>query len=235
MQRQKPTPYRFSCLARRAADRRLLRHSRLPGRLRLAMIGRSERLLRQRRIDRCLRFPRENGVVLDVWTIRGRGRDAPEADGARGTVLIVHGLWDSKGRFFGLGERLGKMGFDVVLPDLRAHGASTGRYVTFGALEKRDLLALTEQLAEQGRLREPLYVFGFSMGAAIAVQYAALEPRCRGVVAVSPFKDAHSIARRIVPLMSRRRYKTVWRRAAEIATEDGCRIYTSDLLDLVAE
>jgi len=202
--------------------RRLLRQSRLPGRLRLAMLGSADKLLAARRIDKHLRFSPTDGVELDVWLIRGCGpAAAPTApDNAPGTVLMIHGLWDSKGRFFRLGELLARRGFDVVLPDLRRHGDSTGGFTTYGALEKRDLLALMTSLRAAGEIRGPLWVFSFSMGAATAVQYSALDPLVRGAVAVAPFADGRSITKRLAPLMSRRKFDAVWARAAEMAGFD---------------
>jgi pimeloyl-ACP methyl ester carboxylesterase len=207
--------------------RRLLRQSRLPGRLRLAMLGSADKLLAARRIDKHLRFSPADGVELDVWLIRGRHQAAPgnaaaptAPDNAPGTVLMIHGLWDSKGRFFRLGELLARRGFDVVLPDLRCHGDSTGGFTTFGALEKRDMLALMTSLRAAGEVRGPLWVFGFSMGAATAVQYSALDPLVRGAVAVAPFADGRSITKRLAPLMSRRKFDAVWARAAGSAKTD---------------
>jgi pimeloyl-ACP methyl ester carboxylesterase len=215
----------------------LLCHSRLPGKLRLAHIGTADELLAARRIDKHIRFSPAEGVELDVWLIRGREQwqasptdssKAPEANSSAapsdrpcpGTVLILHGLWDSKARFFRLGELLASRGFDVVLPDLRRHGDSAGGYTTFGALEKHDMLALTNSLREAGDIRGPLWVFGFSMGAAITVRYAALDPLVRGAVAAAPFADAKRITRRTVPLMSSDKFEAVWARAAEIAGFD---------------
>jgi len=228
---------------------RLLRHSRLPGLLRLARLGGAEKLLAAGRIDKHIRFSPADGVELDVWLIRGRLCDpsaltgeggpkgrvsvtdsskAPDASSsadptgqpATGTVLILHGLWDSKARFFRLGELLADRGFDVVLPDLRRHGDSTGGFTTFGSLEKRDMLALMTSLRAAGDVRGPLWVFGFSMGAATTVQYAAFDPLVRGAVAAAPFADAKRITRRTVPLMSDAKFEAAWSRAAEIAGFD---------------
>ena len=213
--------------------RRLLRQSRLPGRLRLAVLGSADKLLAVRRIDKHLRFSPADGVELDIWLIRGRHQAAPgnaaaptAPNNAPGTVLMIHGLWDSKGRFFRLGELLSRRGFDVVMPDLRCHGHSTGEFTTYGALEKRDLLAMMTSLRAAGEVRGPLWVFGFSMGAATAVQYSALDPLVRGTVAVAPFADGRSITKRLAPLMSRRKFDAVWARAAEMAGFDPDDTYT---------
>ena len=80
--------------------RLLIRRSSAPGRVRLRLAGRVERLLRLGRIDEHLRVPVDEGVELDVWLLRGRGPSAP-----RGTVLQIHGLWDSKARFLAVGDQ----------------------------------------------------------------------------------------------------------------------------------
>jgi len=196
--------------------RRLLSRSSIPGRARLAMLPAPEKLLAEGRIDERLGVVVDEGVELDVWVLRSRAGDATP----RGTVLIIHGTWDSKARFFGLGERLAEAGFNVILPDLRAHGRSTGEHTTYGALEKHDMKKVVDAVAGAGRLVEPLYVFGVSMGGAIAVRYAAIDPRCRGVLSVAPYKDARAVVRRLVPLMSKAKYDAVWARAAEIAGFD---------------
>ena len=203
--------------------RRLVHRCRVPGRVRLRLAGRVEKLLRLRRIDERLRVPVGGDVELDVWLLRGRGPSAP-----RGTVLQIHGVWDSKARFLGLGERMAARGFDVAMPDLRAHGASGGPCITYGALETRDMGRLMDALYGSGRARGPLYVFGVSMGAAIAVRYAAGEGRCGGVVAVAPYRDARAVVRRFVPLMARAKYEAIWRRGAEIAGFDAQDTSTTD-------
>jgi alpha-beta hydrolase superfamily lysophospholipase len=195
---------------------RLLQRNGLPGETRVALAGCGEELLGATGIGEHLRVPVDEGVVLDVRLICGRVK----ADRPRGTVLLIHGLWDSKVRYLGLGRRLAAMGFDAVLPDLRAHGRSTGRHITYGALEKVDMKRLVDRLLADGKARRPLYVFGVSMGAAVAVRYAAIDPRCEGVLAVAPYRDARVVVRGYMPLMSEEEYEAVWARAAEIGHFD---------------
>lgn len=185
-----------------------------PGKAALAVLGTPEQLITAGRINAHRRVSVEDGVELDTWLI------APRSTPRRGTVLILHGLADSKAGYLDLGERLATMGFAVVLPDLRAHGRSGGQHVTFGALEKRDIKRLMDDLVASGDTPGPLYVLGVSMGGAIAVRYAAMDDRCRGVVAVAPYKDARDVVRRMVPLMDRTTYDAVWARAGQMAGFD---------------
>ncbi|MFW6061932.1 MAG: alpha/beta hydrolase [Planctomycetota bacterium] len=177
----------------------MIEYNTLPGRVRLAMAGDPDKLLRRGEIDTHLRLPAPDGTEIDVWTIRGRtpAVSQPTAD-PQGTVLLIHGLWDSKVLMLPTGRELAKLGYDVILPDLRAHGASGGTYVTWGAQETDDLRAVVDELLRRGTVHEPLYVVGFSMGGGIAIQYAAADRRCRAVMALAPVASAERILRRIV-------------------------------------
>jgi pimeloyl-ACP methyl ester carboxylesterase len=82
----------------------------------------------------------------------------------------------------------------VVLIDLRAHGRSGGKYITYGAKEKRDVQAVMDALVQDKQAAPPFYVFGANLGGAVAIQYAAIDPRVKGVVALSPYRDFAGIA-----------------------------------------
>ncbi len=185
-----------------------------PGKVALSILGTPRQLIAAGRIKAHRRVSVDDDVELDTWLI------APQSTPPRGTVLILHGLADSKASYLGLGERLAKIGYGIVLPDMRAHGQSGGQYVTFGALEKRDIKRLVDNMVASGDIRDPLYIIGVSMGAAVAVRYAAMDARCRGVVAVAPYKDARNVVRRMVPLMNDATYNAVWARAGQIAGFD---------------
>ena len=55
------------------------------------------------------------------------------------------------------------------------------------------------------------------MGACTAIQYAAIEPRCKAVLAMSPYKDAKSIARRRLLLLSEENFQAALDRAGQLA------------------
>ena len=104
--------------------------------------------------------PRTGGGGRGLWT--GRGRP--------GLALLVHG-YQGTGRLMEVyaGYYLAR-GWEVLLPDNRAHGRSEGDYIGMGILDRDDLLAWLEHFAAQGYVAHCLH--GVSMGAA-AVMHAA--------------------------------------------------------------
>jgi pimeloyl-ACP methyl ester carboxylesterase len=179
------------------------------------MLPAPEGLIRQGRIDAHRRVKTTDNVEIDVWVIKHRDRAT-----ARGTVIVLHGWLNSKVQNLGVGEELAKNGFDVILPDHRCHGASTGKYVTWGAKESRDVKLVVDALLKEKLVSQPIYVWGVSMGGATAILYGALDPRCRGVFAVAPYRDGREITHSVVPFSSDKDFQAAWRRAGEIAKFD---------------
>ncbi|MDY6913250.1 MAG: alpha/beta fold hydrolase [Planctomycetota bacterium] len=194
------------------------------GKLSLMLTGTGEQLVKRGKIDLARQFKMSDGVTIDVWVIRGKApKPVKKSDPLkqRGTVVAMHGLCESKASMLGLGERLAQMGYDVVLPDLRTHGKSTGKYITYGVKESRDVKTVVDTLLAEKAVRSPVYVYGVTLGGTVAIQYAAIEPACKGVLAMTPYKDARSIARRsiaaLAPMMSPEDFEATLERAGEMA------------------
>jgi len=200
--------------------RQIVEHNTNSGRLLLSLTGTAKQLLKRKRIDAHRVVTVADGTKIDVWVLKAK-RDRGSV---RGTALLLHGLTESKAKYLRAGEQLAKKGYDVVLPDLRAHGRSGGKYVTYGALEKLDVKAVMDELIGSGAVHKDVYVFGVTLGAATAIQYAALDARVQGVLALTAYKDAPSIARRMIalvaPTMSEQDFEDVLARAGEIAQFD---------------
>lgn len=90
----------------------------------------------------------------------------------RGTVVIVHGLRDHGDRYATLAKELTRRGYAVYAEDLRGHGRSAGKRVWVDKFSRYvdDVAAFVAAVRrwEQG----PVFVFGHSMGGAIAARYA---------------------------------------------------------------
>ncbi|MCH2043831.1 MAG: lysophospholipase [Saprospiraceae bacterium] len=111
----------------------------------------------------------------------------------KGTLIFLHGIRSGKAINQPLATRLNQEGYHAVLPDLRAHGESEGQYCTFGYYEKEDLKALITYLEKEEQTLENIGVWGHSLGAAIALQTMAEEPRIRYGVIESTFSDLYTV------------------------------------------
>jgi len=128
-----------------------------------------------------------DGVELKGWRCRG-------ALPRRGTVVYLHGVADNRSSSVGLIERLGKRGFDVIAYDSRANGESPGDLCTYGFFEKRDLHRVIDAIASG-----PIALIGTSLGAAVALQEAALDARITVIVAAETFSDLRTVAAERAP------------------------------------
>src|SRR5260370_13161855 len=77
--------------------------------------------------------------------------------------------------------------------DARAQGESGGDMATFGWKERYDTIAITDALYACEKVSH-LYALGVSMGAAIALQSAAVEPRIEAVSAEDPFANLRKVS-----------------------------------------
>jgi uncharacterized protein len=114
-------------------------------------------------------------------------------------VLLFHGVADNRIGTLGQSEFLLRAGYSVVMMDARAHGASEGSMSTYGWLERNDTRAIVNALllsehvgaglAPPASTAPPFHLFalGESLGAGIALQSAAADPRIEAVVAEAPF------------------------------------------------
>jgi len=131
--------------------------------------------------------PREPARLSALFATRGR----PET---RGTLLFLHGKGGCGAEWRPDAVRALRLGFNVLVPELRGHPPSTGARITYGILETGDMLRLLD-LAESrfGVARTRLGVDGCSMGALVALHLAAAaSPAALWLQA--PFGDMQAMA-----------------------------------------
>jgi hypothetical protein len=129
------------------------------------------------------------GVGLEGWRCSVAGR-------RHGTIVYLHGVADNRASGVGVIPRFIARGFDVVAYDSRAHGNSEGDACTYGYFEKEDLRLVLDTL-DAGAI----VLIGTSLGAAVALQHAARDPRVSAVVAVETFSDLRTIASERAPFV----------------------------------
>ena len=131
-----------------------------------------------------------DGLTLRGWLFR---TSAPR----RGIMVYLHGVSDNRWSGVGLAQRFVPQGWDVLVYDSRAHGQSDGTECTYGFYEKNDVSRWLDRYGE-GRV----VLFGASLGAAVALQAAAIDGRVRGVIAQSTFSDLRTIANDRAPFFA---------------------------------
>lgn len=90
------------------------------------------------------------------------------------TMIWVHGYTSHAEResaFPGLFYH--SMGYNVLVPYLRAHGPSEGKYISFGPLESLDIKRWIDRVNE--RVPGSILIHGLSMGGGIALDLATME------------------------------------------------------------
>jgi pimeloyl-ACP methyl ester carboxylesterase len=104
-------------------------------------------------------------------------------------VVVVHGLGDSLESYVDRADGLSRRGHTVLLIDLRAHGASDGRYTTLGGHEREDVRAAMSELRRSGRAGAGLILMGHSMGAVAVLRAAVGQPDVKAVIVEAPYDD----------------------------------------------
>jgi uncharacterized protein len=127
-----------------------------------------------------------DGAVLRGWKIQ-----PPESNGD--WVILFHGIADNRTGDSGHAELLLRHGYSVVMMDSRAQGESGGDIETYGWKERYDTVAVTDALYGSEQVRN-FYALGVSLGAAIALQSAAVEQRIEAVAAEAPFADLREVS-----------------------------------------
>lgn len=122
-----------------------------------------------------------DSLQLDCWFVPASG------DSLRGTVLLLHGIGDTKGSMLGSAASLVHNGYNVVLYDSRAHGHSTGTYCTYGFYEKRDVSLVLDSVVQRFGNCAPFGIAGSSFGGAVALQALAADKRLRCGIVESTF------------------------------------------------
>jgi fermentation-respiration switch protein FrsA (DUF1100 family) len=105
-------------------------------------------------------FQSASGATIKGWFITGRL--------GGGAVVLMHGVRGNRVPMLRRARLLKSAGFSVLLFDFQAHGESTGRRITFGALEGRDAAAAVG-FVRRRLPGEKIGVIGTSLGGAAAL------------------------------------------------------------------
>ncbi len=123
-------------------------------------------------------FYTEDDLRIKGWYVPSLKEDVP-------TVVLLHGYPADKGNLLYPVQYLVE-NFNVLLFDFRYMGESEGSYSTLGVKERKDLHAALDFLEEEKK-EEEVFLWGFSMGAAVSLMVAPERDVVKAVVSDSSY------------------------------------------------
>lgn len=111
------------------------------------------------------------------------------------TVVFSHGITVSLEASYKYIHLFRKHNFNILVYDNRYHGRSGGNACSFGYFEKHDLKAVIDWVFERNGPAAVVGTHGESLGAAITLQHAAIDPRIRFAIPDCPFSDLDQLFR----------------------------------------
>jgi hypothetical protein len=118
----------------------------------------------------------------ETWTITSEdglklvGYFIPSQVPTTKTVILAHG-YSSRGKDMGTFAKFyhEKLGYNVLMPDARGHGASEGDYIGFGWPERKDYLLWIRKVINTLGLDSKIALHGISMGGATVMMVSGEE------------------------------------------------------------
>ncbi len=126
-------------------------------------------------------------------------------DEMEAAVILIHGYAEHSGRYGHLAKFLNSSNIGLFAMDLAGHGKSEGNRADIVKFEHYvdDISIYVEKIEEQLSLR-PVFLMGHSMGASIAIQYAARHRfELSGLILTAPPLKTFSTIPKVIQEMAR--------------------------------
>lgn len=133
---------------------------------------------------------------LDAWWLPAAHADAP-------TILYLHGNDKNMGysRDIDRVVRLNLLGYNVLTFDYRGYGKSTGGKPTESKVYEDAEAAWNYLIKQRAGNPKRTFIFGHSLGGAIAIELAIHHPEAAGIIAESTFTSMEEVIVRKVPFL----------------------------------
>ncbi|MEO6974613.1 MAG: alpha/beta fold hydrolase [Gallionella sp.] len=129
---------------------------------------------------------------LDSWWMPANQTGAP-------TLLYLHGNHINMSGNLEHTLRLHNFGFNVLLVDYRGFGKSSGGYPSEAKVYEDAEAAWQYLIKQRGVAPGQLFIYGHSLGGAIAIDLAVHHPEAAGLIAESTFTSMADMGRLVYP------------------------------------
>lgn len=124
---------------------------------------------------------------LNAWWIPAERVDAP-------TLLILHGSKNNISHMIDHTQHLHDAGYNLLLPDYRGYGKSTGGEPSETKLYE-DAESAWNYLRKKGHQNpRNAFIYGHSLGGAVAIELALRHPEAAGLITEGTFTSMHEMA-----------------------------------------
>jgi fermentation-respiration switch protein FrsA (DUF1100 family) len=124
---------------------------------------------------------------LNAWWIPAERVDAP-------TLLVLHGSKNNISHMIDHTQHLHDAGYNLLLPDYRGYGKSTGGEPSETKLYE-DAESAWNFLRKKGQQNpRKAFIYGHSLGGAVAIELALRHPEAAGLIAEGTFTSMHEMA-----------------------------------------
>nr|WP_281362218.1 alpha/beta fold hydrolase [Lacticaseibacillus absianus] len=144
--------------------------------------------------------PKKRDLTIDYNDAYGQGKlhatYVPNPTPTKKTMIVVHGYLASGVESALWGKLAADLGYNLLLPDQRSHGQSSGDYVDFGYYARYDLVKWVKAVDRLNGPDSAVVLYGNSMGSGAITQAAGMAdlPRSvKGIVAEAGFADVREL------------------------------------------
>ncbi|MFM9267770.1 alpha/beta hydrolase [Tychonema sp. BBK16] len=113
--------------------------------------------------------------------------------GLGGVVLYLHGNGLNVGANVEHASRFHRLGLSVFLIDYRGYGKSQGEFPTESQVYEDAQLAMDYLVKQRGINPNQIYIYGHSLGGAIAIDLAVRHPKTAGLIVQGSFTSARAM------------------------------------------
>jgi uncharacterized protein len=132
-------------------------------------------------------LPVDKEEILHGWWL-------PSPSPTTGVLLYLHGNGENIGANVAYAQKFHQLGFDVLLIDYRGYGRSKGKFPTETQVYKDAQTAWDYLIKQRGIKPKDIFIYGHSLGGAIAFDLAVVNPEAAGLIVEGTFTSMSDMA-----------------------------------------